>query len=668
MKCDFEELHFYLDDYLKGSERERVENHLLECPLCQDHFGKIERAKKALASLSAEGPSFDFFGHLEESIERELTRKATTHRLRGKRRLPGWLLAIPLAACLLLALYLSFTALIKWRDSQKIQNSPSAKGLQNPPEKKAVKKEGPLPQPEKKTPPAPGPSNQRFAVIPLPTPQTPPKENPERPEKEKTPPSPGPKKESPTPEVKKTPPPRPTKEVKKKPPQRNPLEEYKKIVKRYLASKKVDEKGGLLTKLEGISIPQTFGFLRKVLQGEPSPHLRRQALLTLGALGTGEGARTILLGLMDPSWLVQDGVGDALKRIGDAEGTLWVEQKMLRSTNLKVRQLAIETLACIGTVDTHKNLARAYGREQFPLLKARILLALGNLRAYDEIPLIKKATRSLHWQIRQASALAAGDLADDSLIPALVRLLKDRQDLVRQTAALSLGKYSDPKVVAHLKKTLKAKDRDLALQGAVRRSIEGITGKKILEKPLPAFSGIPLCYNRVLFLVDVSGSMKKSLPLEKKMLTEALQALPPQSTFNILVFSNRVVFFSRGFVRATPAHKEKGYHFIRQLKVHPQLTDLHKALQTALQAGPDGIFLISDGSSTTGKFYQDPSKILREVAKWNLFQRTRIHSFGLFKPDQEDFQSLQEKPIKGQGVDFLLGLSRLTGGRFLHNY
>ncbi len=189
-----------------------------------------------------------------------------------------------------------------------------------------------------------------------------------------------------------------------------------------------------------------------------------------------------------------------------------------------------------------------------------------------------------------------------------------------------------------------------------------------------SFFGITSTSDRVLYILDVSGSMNelahpdaagtraevKRIELARKELAGSIDLLDASKTFNLILFSHRVIRW-----QAAPAQADKG-EVARAKKFATDTeadggTNIHDALETAFEAattGPDGkspglsfdtFFFMTDGTPTAGKL-QTPDEILAAVREWNRTARIVIHCIGV-----------------GEAADaaFLGALARETGGVFV---
>ncbi len=166
----------------------------------------------------------------------------------------------------------------------------------------------------------------------------------------------------------------------------------------------------------------------------------------------------------------------------------------------------------------------------------------------------------------------------------------------------------------------------------------------------PAYYGIPLYAQRVVFLVDTSSSMEERGRLEtaKRELESAVFVLPPEAEFTIVAYSDRAVPWERRLVSADDEAKRRAAAFIRGL-VPDGRTATGDALELAFGFDTEAVYLLSDGKPTAGRVVE-PARIVRLVAEANKSRRVSLHTIGI-------------APDPGL-AEFLEILARANFGRF----
>ena len=175
----------------------------------------------------------------------------------------------------------------------------------------------------------------------------------------------------------------------------------------------------------------------------------------------------------------------------------------------------------------------------------------------------------------------------------------------------------------------------------LRDAEEAALARRLGSQTSAEFFGIRISSNRLVFIVDVSGSMEARtgtkyeqasgmLRIERAQeeLAKALAGLGPDSFFNIVKFSERATAWESELTQCTPEAYEEAVEFNDDLRPGGG-TNLVGALDLAF-ADPevDTIFVLSDGEPTMG-WTTAPDVIRDHVARLNEHRGVVVHAIAI---------------------------------------
>jgi hypothetical protein len=191
------------------------------------------------------------------------------------------------------------------------------------------------------------------------------------------------------------------------------------------------------------------------------------------------------------------------------------------------------------------------------------------------------------------------------------------------------------------------------------------------EKGL-TFYGITTFSDRILFVLDVSGSMldpahvgatgkradERKIDVLRKELAGTIEMLDEKKRFNLLLFNHRVIRYQAGALTGDRANRDAAKRWA--LGIEPSSgTNIHDSLEVAFRlAGTDGkgyqtvfdtIYYMTDGTPTAGKL-QKPDEILAAVAEWNRVAHVTVHCIAVGDSADEKFLQALAAANYGQYV------------------
>lgn len=251
--------------------------------------------------------------------------------------------------------------------------------------------------------------------------------------------------------------------------------------------------------------------------------------------------------------------------------------------------------------------------------------------AEDVAPLLRLAQTRLHEQqfvVRRAVAQALTMIPETPAIDALVALLDKAQgevraDMVQHLVAVTgqeLGLETEPWV-----QWWSANKATFTFPAVLPRRPQRTFGK---PGEYQSYYGIPIYAQRVVFIIDNSGSMAgPRMEAAKRELVGAIKGLRDTVYFGIIVFNSTVRPWQRELVPADTAHKADAANFVERLLVTGQ-TASYDALDASFVYDAEAVYFLTDGAPTTGKIVNPPD-IVTAITKGNRARRETIYTIGI---------------------------------------
>lgn len=160
----------------------------------------------------------------------------------------------------------------------------------------------------------------------------------------------------------------------------------------------------------------------------------------------------------------------------------------------------------------------------------------------------------------------------------------------------------------------------------------GAQGQAAAEAPKPrpqgSFYGLAIDARRVLFVLDISGSMfGPKLAAAKRELNGVVAQLPVESWFGIMAFNSQLTAWQPRLVPATYVNKQKAGYFVDSLQARGP-TATYDVLERALHLDAEAVYLVSDGLPTCGTIVPMPA-IAAVVNRLNRVQRVSLYTIGI---------------------------------------
>jgi HEAT repeat protein len=276
------------------------------------------------------------------------------------------------------------------------------------------------------------------------------------------------------------------------------------------------------------------------------------------------------------------------------------------------------------------------------------LMQLGRTGDAKYVPILAQALDDADWSTRAAALAGLADIRTAESVGAIVGRMDKESGLMLVRFADALwkltGKPHRTAVTAWKAWWEKEGKGFVPISLSELSKLEADEDLRRLKQTTKAasFFGIRILSHRVIFILDISGSMQWELESEyvgkrgrpridvaKEELTKCIDALEPESLFNIIVFSSDVDrWLDGGIAQFSQASKDEAKQFVAALGANGA-TNLYDAMREAfVDPDVDTIFVLSDGEPTSGE-ETDPVRIRERVREWNEHRKIVIHTIAV---------------------------------------
>lgn len=378
----------------------------------------------------------------------------------------------------------------------------------------------------------------------------------------------------------------------------------------------------------------------------PDPNVRAVMARALGTLKHKNAADRLSEPLKDK---VLDVRAAALESIAERRdpGSEAILHREAQGTNEESASVAIGLLTGYPSEATTALLVKLAGATKAGVAISA-LDALGELHPAEAFPVFEKALKAKEWTLRVTAVRGLTKTRKRESIDLLIerldkeegRMLAELVDALHTLTGKPFG-YAP----GQWKEWWAGVKEDFVLPEKAQAVISSQAG-------MTTYHGVPVLSNRMVFLVDISGSMSEATGTEsrmdqsKKELLRVLGQLGKDAQVNMIFFDERVEPWRKMLVPIKPNLREAQAVVS---KIAPRgSTNIFDALETAFaHKEADTIYLLSDGAPTNGRII-DEEDILKEVRKMNRLRQIVIHtiSFGA-----SDFMKSLAKQNGGQYVE-----------------
>ncbi|MGQ0613223.1 MAG: HEAT repeat domain-containing protein [Planctomycetaceae bacterium] len=454
--------------------------------------------------------------------------------------------------------------------------------------------------------------------------------------------------------------------------------------------------------LAGVRHEETCKRLQAILDQDADIRARINAMVSIGGIGDLAAVKRMVATVQRESRTVLASyVGGALALSSDPQVGPWLVEKLLSSPVDEIQLGCVQALGVLGTKEASEPLtallARALKRERPDMaLLFEIHVALGRIGGPGAEALLRAAAGSADWRLRLAAAdvlLGLGSAPD--LLDAMRALFQDEVPIVREAAAVAAGARKAEALFPEL--TLLLREGNLRAKEKAYGALKAISGQDFRYAPevwekwwrdketgrlteegklaagesisVASFFDFKILSDRVLFIVDVSGSMAwpeyhpNRIETARKELYKAIRSLDEKTYFNVMTFAGAPsIWQKKGEVVASPKNVADALSWSEAQLLPRGGTNTHDTLMQAFEDNPlvDTIYFLSDGMPSTGRTIV-PEEILAKVRACNRFRRVIIHCIALVmgRPAIEKADKYEDPD---EMADFMRALAEQNGG------
>ena len=276
------------------------------------------------------------------------------------------------------------------------------------------------------------------------------------------------------------------------------------------------------------------------------------------------------------------------------------------------------------------------------------LLQLGRSKSPDALPVLTGALSHDLWSTRYAALRGLEALRVPEVVPLLIERMPEEQGRMLHEFADALFRLTAQPFRTSTGSWKAWWEREggdgfqLAKEDQLDDAREAQEERRLKQLTNVDFFGIRIDSHRVIFIIDVSGSMNEPtrgkyvgetgelrMTVAQRELKKAVDGLDPRALFNIITFSGGIGrWLDSGVSGSTGKSRDEAKEWVDRLGAMGA-TNLYDAVQAAFEdPDVDTIFVLSDGEPTAGA-QTDPYVIREHVADWNEHRGIVIHTISV---------------------------------------
>jgi len=438
----------------------------------------------------------------------------------------------------------------------------------------------------------------------------------------------------------------------------------------------------IIRELGGLDTPTARKGLLKILKLTRSRDEIVIAILAAGRIARLDTVRSLVARVArKPEPPFVEALADSLACVVDPKAREWLTGDAFKQRKPEILYAIAMAQEGLADPDAAARLIELYDGAKSIDLQYAAIRGLGALDGEGVQAKLSEAAKHEDWRVRLALAHAPTHAK---------QMLDDPSATVRQTAADTCARLKIADAVEPLIRLVEADPR-LRTRHDASKALKAISGKDFgldaarwkrwrkqqdgVAKPgtitVARYYNFGVYSDRVLFVVDISGSMRwsyhfkpKRIEVARKQLDGVLRAIDKKSLVNLMVYSDKVRIWQKKEVVANGKNIQRAIAWAEKMLAKPEgNTHIYTALEKAFAHNPefDTIYFLSDGSPSDGR-YISPEGIVYSVRAWNRYRRARINTIALTLENVDRGHPNEATSSLRRMKDFMRDLARHTGG------
>lgn len=404
------------------------------------------------------------------------------------------------------------------------------------------------------------------------------------------------------------------------------------------------------------------------LVGKGKPHEKVFALLATVGNNDEKVLKAVRKCLKDKDVTVRRAAAQALGARRDRDSVEPLRALLAKPKTPQDVRIAIEAINEIeGPMSAWLKELAGYTTHEDRDVRNAAVAVLGNARDKRRLGPLMTALEHQDWSTRFLAIDAIARLRQASSVGKLVERMGKETGRLKKSLAEALWQLTgqpfeeDEDRWAGWWQAAK-KDFKVATEKEIDKAEKARERRRLTQRTVvkAKFFGIKVESHRVIFILDVSGSMLEAMygrefdgrpaariDIAKQELSQAVENLDAGALFNIYTFSSGVARWQQeGIGVNNEQSRKEALTWIERLGASGG-TNLYDSVREAFNdKDVDTIFILSDGEPTVGDVI-DPFRIREDVATWNKHRKIKINTIAI-----------------GGNLEVLEWLAQDAGGRY----